>query len=567
MEWKNLYRKYQNRDRYREIFRTVSRHGFSFLLQRRGIRSISYWRQRLLPHYPKPAVPVDVSPRVLTLPERVRLLFEDLGPTFVKLGQVLSTRPDLVPREYAREFCALQDEVGEFDAGEVRRQFIRTWGRPPEVIFQGFDYQPAAGASIAQVHRARLPGGRDVAVKVQRADVKRLMEKDLAILRDMEKLLQRSVVGRVCDVAEINHIFTRQIKRELDFTVEALNMERFEEVFAGSGIRVPGVHWAYTSQRVLTMDWVDGIAAKQAVRRYAGKKEGGEFAIKVLHAVLLPFFRQGIFHGDPHPGNVFWLDGGELALVDFGITGRLDEEFRFTVAELMLAINEKDTCSVVDITKKIGVVTKPVNEEHLYQDVSEMLDRAAGLSSGGISFSHLINGMIDIALNHGIKMPGSFFLLGKAMLTAEGLARQFDPNIDVVGVARPLALAYLKNHLQPTFTRERIYKQSANLVKGFLAFPKDFARVIANLAQGELKIVFVHRGLELLYDKLDVASTRLAISLIVMAMMVSSALIIHANPGPMWRIGYPLLGIIGFTTASVLGAWMIIGLIRDGKIR
>ncbi len=565
MEFKNLYHKYQNRDRYREILHILGRHGFRFLLQRRGFRSIGYWKQKVLPHYPKPAVLSEYEGE-MTLPRRVRFLFEELGPTFIKLGQILSTRPDLVPKEYAQELGVLQDGVMQESAKKIRQQFINSWGRPPEELFREFDYQPAAAASIAQVHRAVLPDGREVAVKVQRSDVKKVMEKDLTILQDLEKLLQRSLVGKVCDVAEINQILFRQIKRELDFTVEALNMERFEEVLAGSGILVPRVYWNYISQHILTMDWVDGRPAKEALVDCEATEAGEKFAQKVMYTVLLPFFRHGIFHGDPHPGNVFWLDGGDLALVDFGITGRLDQEFRFTIAELMLAINEKDTCSVVTITKKIGKMTQPVNEEHLFQDVSEMLDRAAGLS-GSISFSYLINGMIDIAINHGIKMPGSFFLLGKALLTAEGLARRFHPDIDVVDISRPLALAYMKTHFQPVLTQERIYKQGAGLLRGMLSFPRDVAEVISDLAKGELSIVFIHRGLEVLYDKLDAVSTRLAISLIIVAMMVSSALIIHAGSGPVLSMGLPLLGLIGFSVAALLGVWMVIGLLRDGKIR
>lgn len=522
---------------------------------------MTYWRQRILPSYPKPTATADLRQKELTMPQRVRMLFADLGPSFIKLGQLLSTRPDLVPKEYAEELGKLQDRVGAFSPAEVRRQINKAWGCGPEKIFSFFDYQPVASASIAQVHKAELPGGQQVAVKIRRPRLKKLVEKDLAVLEDLQGVLQRSILGQICDVAEIREIFSRQIRRELDFTVEALNMDRFREVFADTPIKVPRVYWDYTTEQVLTMEWVEGTPAKEVLAANRDEAAGRQFAERVLQTVLVPFFRQGIFHGDPHPGNIFLLDDGRLGLVDFGITGRLNEEFRFTVAELMIAISERDTCAVVNITKKLGVMTRKVNEEHLYQDISEMLDRAAGLRDG-ISFSRLINGMIDIALNHGIKLPGSFFLLGKAMLTAEGLARQFDPHLDVVEVARPLAVHYMRNHLQPSFSQEQFYKQSVNLLKGLMEFPQDVARVIANLARGELMTIFVHRGLEPFYDKLDVVSSRLAISLIIVAMMISSALIILLD-----KPGYLLFGLISFSIASILGVWMVIGLIRDGKIR
>jgi len=560
MEFHSLYRKYKNRERYREILQTLSRHGFSFLLQRKGIRSITYWKQRVLPKYPKPALTHGLAKQI-TLPQRVRLLFEELGPSFVKLGQMLSTRPDLIPKEYADELGELQDGVRSFSSAEVRNQIIKAWGEPPEKIFQSFIYLPVASASIAQVHRAVLPDGHEVAVKIRRPNLNKLVEKDLAVFGDLENLLQRSVLGQVCDVGEIYKIFSRQIRREMDFTVEALNMERFSDLFDEENIVVPKVHWDYTTEHILTMDWLEGEPLKSVINKYEGSQEGQRIGELILKTVLLPAFRQGIFHGDPHPGNIFILDHSKLGLVDFGITGRLNEEFRFTVAELMIGIRERDTCAVVDITKKLGIVTRKINEENLYQDISEMLDRTAGLSEA-ISFSKLINGMIEVSINHGIKLPGSFFLLGKAMLTAEGTARRFYPNLDVVKVARPLAVQYIREHLQPHFNREHFYRNSANIIKGLTAFPQDVARVIANLARGELMTIFVHRGLEPLYDKLDVVSSRLAISLIIVAMMISSALIILLD-----KPGYLLFGLISFIIASILGVWMVIGLIRDGRIR
>ncbi|GAW93768.1 ABC1 kinase family protein [Calderihabitans maritimus] len=563
---RQIYRKYQNRERYKEIIRILARHGFHYLLQGRRFDQYFYWITKVLPAAAKPLEATGLSTPV-SLPARVRLLFEDLGPTFIKLGQLLSTRPDLVPQEYASEFGKLQDHVEKFGPTEVKEQFLDEFGVVPEELFARFDYIPLASASIAQAYQACLPNGQKVVVKVQRPGLKHLIEKDLAIMRDWADTVERSIVGKVCNVHEVIEVFSRQIRRELDFTVEGLNTEAFRALLAHHPrVEVPKIYWDYSSKEILTMDFMEGKKADMIEKSCRGTPLGRAYARSLLEAILIPMFNRGIFHGDPHPGNVLFQDDGSVVLLDFGIVGRLDDDFRYYSAQLMLALSEKNVAETVEITTKIGIVTREINYQYLYEDLAHLMDRATGIHLPGIDFSQLIRGMIEISLNHGIKMPGSFFTLGKALIAAEGLAKRLDPEINLVEVARPIALAYLRGQLQPCFNSDTFYQRTSATLKTLSELPRDIAKTIQNLANGDLTTIFVHRGLESLYDMLDIFSTRLAVSLLVVAMMIGSALVIHAGKGP-FLFNYPAIGLLGFLTSAMMGIWMIFGMLRHGKLK
>lgn len=511
--------------------------------------------------------PLGQAPGREIWPVRARRVLEDLGPTFIKLGQLLASRPDLVPKEVAGEFSKLLDEVPGFGLQQVRSQCISQLGALPEEIFAFFDYSPLASASIAQVHRAWLKSGHPVAVKIQRPGLRRVIEKDLSILRALESRLAHSPLGRVCNVPEIIHVYSRLIRRELDFTAEGLSMESFREIFAPyPEIVVPRVYWQYSGQEILTMDFIQGNTISAEELESGDSQRRKALARNLLRAVLIPFFKTGVFHADPHPGNVLFLPDQRLGLIDFGIVGRLDEDFRHQVAQLMLALEEGNVSEVVNITLILGLVEQKINRADLYQDIAEVMEKATSMNNGGINMGHLINGMVDISLGHGIKMPGSFFALGKAIVNAEGMAQRLDPSLNILEVARPLALEYLRERLQPNLSSMKLYQKSNSLLKTATKIPGHLAQVLENLAEGELKTVFVHRGLETFYSMLDVASTRLSLSLIIGSLMGGSALILHAELGPKIA-GLSLVGLSGFMIAFGLGVWMVIGMIRHGRLK
>lgn len=557
-----MFDRYKNLARYREICRVLISHGFDYIAEQTGCRLKKCRNGATMP-------PAGLgSSGKMPLPQRVRFLFEDLGPTFIKMGQVLSTRPDLIPREYVKELENLQDNVEEVAAEDIRRQFINQMGRPPEEVFKYFNYRPLASASIGQVHEALLPGGEQVVVKIQRPHLQQLIDRDLSILKSAANLLQkRSIIGQVCNVHEIIDVFERQIKRELDYNTEALNTEVFCREFAGhEWILVPRVFWDYSTERVLTMEYLQGMRVEELVERQPPQAMCRDYARYIIEAIMCPLFSKGIFHGDPHPGNVLFRDNGKVVLIDFGIVGRFDRAHRTSTAELMVALVERDAAGVMEIITKTGIVTRRINHQRFYEDVSEIVEKANSVTSGGLELGQLINGMIKISVQHGILVPDNLFILGKTVVLAENIARRISPEMDLAEVIKPLAVEYLKTTLQPNVELGNMYKQVSGMLDILFSLPRDVAGAVQALARGETKITFYHRNLNWLYDMLDVASSRISFSLIIAALMVSSTMIMHAAKGPLlW--GYPVLGTIGFLCSGFLGLWVLIAMLRSGRLK
>ncbi|MDN5362256.1 MAG: hypothetical protein PWP70_1303 [Moorella sp. (in: firmicutes)] len=490
----------------------------------------------------------------------LRLAFEELGPVFIKLGQLLSTRPDLVPAEMAAEFSYLQDRVRSLPAGVIRQQVFQELGAAPEEVFAHFDYQPLAAASIAQVHQARLPGGQVVAVKVQRPHLEGVVATDLAVLENLGRRLKGTAIGRICALEEILATFRRQIERELDFTAEALAMENFRRLYRElPQVIVPRVYWDFTTRGILTMDYLAG----ERLAEWPGQGVDGQRAALLIKALLVPFFQEGIFHGDPHPGNILFLPDDCLGLIDFGITGRLDEEFRYQAARLILALQERDLQAVIEVTLKLGRPQAAVDYQALYEDTAELVDRATGTGKGELNLAGLLQGMVELARRHNIRMPGTFFVLGRTIMEGESLARRLDPSLDLVKVSGPLAAGFLRSRLRPNPTPGRTYHRAASTLQELLDLPRDISRSLDKLARGQLTTIFVHRGLENLYLKLDLVSARLCAALITAALIGAGALIIHAGAGP--RVGgLSLLGLgVLFGSLILGGLWAL--LLRVGQ--
>jgi len=541
-------------NRIRQILHILAKHGFSYLAEQIANGRGVLWGRVLHTWYYR-------SHEAMGLPQRVRRVFEELGPTFIKLGQVLSTRPDLIPPEFVTELSTLQDHVEEMPADEVRAQVVKELGDLPEAIFDYFNYRPVASASIGQVHLGVLKTGQKVAVKVQRPHINQIIKQDLDILKRFSRILnERTVLGQVCNVPEIIDIFERHIQRELDYTIEALNTETFQKILGGSPwILVPRVYWRYTTKEILTTDFIEGTKVKDLPADIEWDRR--QVANQIMYAVLYPFFAEGVFHGDPHPGNVLVLADGRVALVDFGIVGRFEPEYRQLTAQLMLALTEKDVRRVMDITMKVSKVTRPFEEQHFYEDTAELVDKAGAVGQGEVTFGQIIQGMISISLKHGIQMGSAFLLLGKAIAMSEALAQSVYPRFNILTVAHPLALQRFQKDLIPALSCDDLYRQLSVWRKIFTTLPEDIYNIIRKTASGDMKLIFYHRNLQWMYDMMEVTSSRLAVSIILAALMVGSALIMFADIGPK-LYGYPLIGTVGFVFAALLGGWMSLHLLR-----
>lgn len=557
-----MLNRYRKLSRYREICRVLISHGFDYIAEQIGFCNIK--RRDGTADRPDNAAAAEKW----SVPKRIRFLFEDLGPTFVKLGQLLSTRPDLIPGEYVAELKNLQDNVEEVGEDEIRRQFLKEIGRPPEEVFKYFNFRPLASASIGQVHEALLPGGEQVVVKIQRPHLPQLIGGDLSILKSVANLLQnKTIIGQVCDVHEIIDVFERQIKRELDYNTEALNTEVFFRNFADNDrILVPRVFWDYSTTGVLTMEYLRGVRVEELIGQDLPEDIRLEYARQVILAVFRPLFDKGIFHGDPHPGNVLFQEDRKVVLIDFGIVGRYDINHRTSTAELMVALAERDVVGVMDVILKTGNVTKRINHQRFYEDVAEIVDKANSVTSGSLELGRLINGMIRISVEHGIRVPDNLFILGKTVVLCENITRRISPEMDLAEIIKPMAVEHLKIMLQPNVEPGRLYKQVNSMLDILMTLPGDLAKAVRDLARGDTRITFYHRNLNWLYDMLDVASSRLSFSMIVAALIVGSTLIMHAGKGPkLW--GYPMLGTVGFLSSGFLGIWVLIAMLRSGRLK
>lgn len=559
-----MARKYGRVSRYREILGVLISHGHRFFVDQLGLKN------KMSPARKMHQLDLRQSPhhRVLTNSQRVRMIFEDLGPTYVKLGQLLSSRPDLVPREYVEEFSKLQDNVEEFSEPDIRAQFMKQLGRQPEELFKSFDFEPLASASIGQVHRAVLPTGEEVVVKVQRPHLTQLIDGDIRILKRLAGILQdRTVIGKLCDVYEIIDVFERQIHKELDYLTEAVNTEVFYREFADNPlVLIPKVYADFTSTGILTLEYIEGTRVEEFETQEYSYEERARYAENMLLAIFRPLFEKGIFHGDPHPGNVMFQDNFKIILIDFGIVGRFDRNNRRQIAELMVALSERDIPAVMNIIIETGKTTRAINQQRFFEDVSEIVEKANNVTCGGMELGKLMNGMITISIEHGIKMPDSLFILGKTVMIAENLARKICPELDISQVLKPAAIEYLKETLRPGLFSGSLYKQMSTVSESVFNLPKDICQAVRNLANNDTRITFYHRNLNWMYDMLDISSSRIAFGLILAALMVGSAVIMHTGRGPLlW--GYPILGTVGFILSGTIGVLVLFSMLRAGRLR
>ncbi|AVX29918.1 2-octaprenylphenol hydroxylase [Carboxydocella thermautotrophica] len=496
--------------------------------------------------------------------EVVRGLLQELGPTFIKLGQVASTRPDLLPEELCQQLRELQDQAGLMSPEEVKVQVQRGLGRSVEELFAYFDWQPLASASIAQVHFAILPSGEKVAVKIKRAGIERQINGDLVALERLLPYLQKvRVIQETLDSEQLYQQFRRIIRRELDFSAEGLAVEHFAFLYRECPwpVRLPRVFWEYSSKDVLTMEYIAGEKLSVLAEREEWEQRR-QLARHWLGVFLYPLFNAGVFHADPHPGNILVDGEGKIVLLDFGAVGRFDQQFREQVAQLMVALWRQRTDEVVELTLKMGQPRGRVDFYRLFEDLACLLERTRGMGRGKISFGQIIQGMVGIAVNHQIRMPPPFFLLGKALLLAEGLAVQLDPEINILEVAEPLGRQALVREWQGWW--QDLPRWWGEWQKLNRDLPRQMHVILEQLARGEMRFIFHHRNLQWLYDMLEVISSRLALSMIVAAITVGSALILHAGFGPK-VFGYPVLGVSGFLVSTLFGAWMAMILLKKVK--
>jgi ubiquinone biosynthesis protein len=552
-------RSYRSLKRYREIVGVLVRYGFGELLDRINVaRYLRLGRRRLIPS-------VGIAEKY-GFYQRIRMALEELGPTFVKMGQVMSTRPFLVPIDLVIELTKLQDRVAPMDFGTAKEVIESELGSALSDIFSEFDTRALASASLSQVHRAVLLDGTEVAVKVQRPGIKNLIDADMEILRDLAALTERYIPeSRRYDPSGLVSELAKTTRQEVDFINEARNLEIFRSNFEGHDyVFVPRVFWECTTPRVLTMEFIHGVKiseqeelSKLGLDRKIICRNLGKIMFKQV-------FEDGFFHADPHPGNLFVLDGNVVAPVDYGMVGKLSDTAMNDVSATLLAALERDPQALVRVLQNAGVVGDEVNLKLLEQDLTEYLYRYHKVPLAQINMRGLTEEFFEVMHRYEIKVQSQFMLLAKALVTLEEVARVLDPGYDAVSEAAPYVRKLAVRRYRPSVFLKDVRSILGELRDFATLFPYELRRILMKLRGGELRFDLQHRGLDRLITEMDKSSNRLSMAMIIAAVIVGSSLIIRLDIG--YRIfGFPLIGIIGYLFAGVLGVWLVIGILRSGR--
>lgn len=559
MSYLSLIRRRGELARFRQVVAVLLRHGFGYFI----------YRLRLAEHLPliKRFVKPPEEEKPPGIGDRLRLVCEELGPTFIKFGQLLSSRIDIIPPHVIRELARLQDRVPAFPFDEARKIIEEELGAPPEKIFEGFPDVPLAAASIAQVYRTTLPSGEKVVVKVQRPGIKKQVATDLNILEGLARAFERHVSeSKGFYPVDLVRLFRKTINREMDFFIEARNAERFRHNFSESpDIRIPKVYWDFTTSRVMVMEDIEGVRVDEVDRLKAMEIDRRDIAQKGARAFLKQVFIDRFFHADPHPGNFSVLPDGRIALVDFGIVGRLDRDLLEELSGVLLAIANWDAAKAARHILRMNVSENEIDEDAYKSDLAYLIESYAGRPLRQVNLGSIINETIYMAGRYHVKVPADLVLLGKAIVTMEGVGRRLDPDFDMVSVSRDFAREYMLSRLKPSYIKGRLEEMVSDVAYLLKDLPGEMQLLFKKVAKGRFKIEFQHRGLETFIAEMDKSSNRLSFGLIVAALIIGSSLITLSDKGPHF-LGMPLLGFVGFVLAGLLGLWLIFGIMRSGRL-
>lgn len=554
-------RTYRHIGRYRQILTVLFKYGFGDLVDRLNAGKYLEIGSRIFGK--GRGEPVEAYSRY----ERIRMAFEELGPTFIKMGQILSTRPDLIPVALAKELSRLQDNVPPFPFGQAKDLIEAELDTSISDIFAGIEEAPLAAASIGQVHRARLNSGQDVVVKVRRPGIERTVSIDLEILLHLAGLAERHVpeLGFYRPTRIVEE-FARVIEREMDFSVEARFMERFAKQFAGNeAIHVPVLFGEYSTTRILTMEYIDGIKASNIEMLDASGYDRKLIASRGAELVLDQVFKFGLFHADPHPGNIFILPGNVICYVDFGMMGTVDRRTREDFADILTGYVRRNEVKTAQAVLKVVEWEDEPDRRALERDLLEFMEIYLYRPLKEIRVGDVLQEFLGIISRHRLLIPADLYLMIKTLTEMEGLGLALDPEFDMVEKAAP----YIKQIQMQKFSPGRIASEfldsGSDLVQLARAIPGELRDILLQLKQGRLRIGLEHRGIEEFIEELDRSSNRISFALIISSLIIGSSLIIAAGIGP-YFLGLPFLGVLGFSIAGVFGIWLVIAIFRSGKL-
>jgi len=528
--------------RLREIGRILFRHGLGHVAQRLRLPGARWWRR--LRRSPESVA--------FSLPERSRMIFEELGPTFIKFGQILSIRRDLLPDEYLREFEKLQDAVPPFSFADAARLIQEEFGRDVKEVFEEFSPEPLASASIAQVHLARIKTGQAVIVKVQRPQIRQIILQDLAIMEHLAQLLVRRIPEiRRFDPIGLVEEFRKTIVQELDFRREGRNADRLRQHLKEmQGIAIPQVFWDYSTSRVLSSEYMVGQGLREAMTRPA--EERHRIAANLYKAFLRQIFEDGFFHADPHPGNLLFLADGTVCLLDFGIVGRLSRERLAGLGSMLLAVMEQDVEALLDEGVALGFIAADIDRQAVQHELDGLLAEYLELPLQEISLGYILGTLFEMGRKHRLQVHANLALLGKTMLTIEAVIRALDPAFALVEEARGEVERLVRHRLAPDVILQAWWRTTRQFYHLARRLPQRLERILQHVEAGRVRVELMPGTEAHVLEQWERGWHRAIRGAMVCALIIGSSLLIQAHIGPLIK-GLSLVGLLGYGLALVLG--------------
>jgi ubiquinone biosynthesis protein len=490
------------------------------------------------------------------LPRRIRLSMEELGGAYIKLGQLLSVRPDLIPQKYCDEFSKLQDEVPPEPLAVVEKTIEQEFGKPWRTYFMHIDPKPLGSASVAQVHKARLRNGKAVAIKVQRQNIKQKFAADIHIIRYIGQKLQKHLQNTV-NIIQITDEFERYTKKELDFTVEAGHIDEICSGAKSNGVVIPKVFWAYTAEKILTMEYLDGIKLSEM------KRADKPHAAKVLvDAFIEQIFACGTFHADLHPGNILLLRNGKIGMLDFGIVGHLDARTRKLGLELYMALLNRDPREIAEVLLKYGAPTSKTKIDSFIQDATELVNSWWESNPEKRKVSHLLHQLFVLCARHYIRMPVDTILLGKGMMTVEATAHYLDPHFNFVEYSQPRIIHLLKKQHAAKKTLISFAQRARSFAAAMSEIPSKTLDTIDRLREQGVTVSLKDTQFRHIGKDLNLSSNRLSYAMIAAACILAGSLMINVGPK---LADYSLISLLSLTIASVFIIILFVSINREHK--
>jgi ubiquinone biosynthesis protein len=535
--------------RYRQILATLIRYGYHDVVSALRLEG-------LVRPLEKVAMGESVPPH--DRPKRLRLVCEDLGPTFVKLGQLLSTRHDILPEAYTTELALLREEVRPFSFTEAERILTEEYGRPTSEVFASIDPVPVAAASISQVHRATLADGREVALKIRRPGIEKVVQADLDILKHLSQLGERQLPFLVpYGPVALAHEFERSLHRELDLSIERRTMERCRaQLEHDKGAHVPAVYPQFCTSRVLAMEFIGGVAVDDLEGLKRMRVNPAHVAAGGARILMTQIFRFGFFHADPHSGNLRVLPGGVIAPLDYGLFGQLDQRTRERIADLLTGLIAQDTDRVIRALEALDIRGEHADTRALRRDVGELVSAYSDLSLDNIDLAQLLRELILLIRTHHLHIPADLILLVRALVEIESVGRRLDPHFDIAAHVLPLLRELSLKRLSPWRLLTQTARTADDLQRIATLLPELLGHSLESVKQGALTVRFDLHNFERLVLQLKRASNTLAGGIIIAGLLVGSSLLVRSG------LGFTTLGYGGFSIALILAIWLMWNMFR-----